>query len=403
VRAASADCGYKSTKLSCKCEGSNADCKCGDWDCGFPDGMCAPCYPCEGLIPEDDPGNGGGGCDEPPPEGCSSEDLRKQQEANKKCISSKQTEKAKLEADIKARQDRDKELTALIASFDGIVDKYKAERHKLICRADCLKGFHRDTAKLFEDPQRFPAGCAELLQKAINEQLCIAEKAKCCQKNLEWKLEKQTRLIWEQKEAEKASKKAEDAFAQIKDLPKWMGDQFGDLEKLKDQIAQALNDKDPQRHKWAFYLFYWKFAPGLCKRFKVAICCGKKPDAGQPTTTPPAPQPAPPAPPYGSSTTPPGAPPSTPPPASTSVDIGCLPGDWHPSKISDEVLKKLICCAWEYAKSKKAELQEATAAVDTAKQHLEFIKKKVEDDGKTFEDRLKARIEQVICGATSTR
>jgi hypothetical protein len=163
-----------------------------------------------------------------------------------------------------------------------------------------------------------------------------------------------------------------------------------------------LNDKDPQRHKWAFYLFYWKFAPGLCKRFKVAICCGKKPDAGQPTTTPPATQPTP-APPYGSSTTPPGTPPSTPPPASTSVHIGCLPGDWHPSEISEEVLRKLICCAWEYAKSKKAELQEATAAVDTAKQHLEFIKKKVEDDGKTFEDRLKARIEQVICGATSTR
>jgi hypothetical protein len=359
--------------------------------------MCVPCKPCEGLIPEAGDGEEPDDGDiEPDPDGCSA-GLRRQLEANKRCITSKQTEKAKIEADIKLRLEREKELTALIAGFDSIVDKYAAERYKLICREDCLKGFYRDISGFFHDQQKFPAGCQDSLQAAINAELCASEKAKCCQKNLEWKLEKATRLIWKQREAERAWKKAEDAFAQIKDLPKWMGDVFGELEKLKDQIAQAVNDKDPQKHRYAFYLFYWRFVPAFCKRFKVAICCPKKQDTEQP----PAPGDYAPVQP-----TPAGNYPPVQPPASTyeaPVHIGCTPGDWHPSKITEDTLKQLICCAWDYVRNEKAKFQEATAAVDTAKQHLEFIKKKVEEDAKTLEDRIKNRIQQVVCGGVTSR
>jgi hypothetical protein len=415
VRASSAACGVPWTKLSCKCESSNADCTCDEWDC-YSEGSCVPCKPCEGLIPEDgeedEPGDG----ETEPEDGCSA-GLRRQLEANKRCITSKQAEKAKIEADIKARLERDKELTTLIAGFGAIVDKYNAERYKLVCREDCLKGFYRDVSSFFQDPQRFPAGCQDSLQAAINAELCALERAKCCQKNLEWKLEKATRLIWKQKDAEKRWKIAEESFALIKDLPTWIGNVFGELEKLKDQIGLALSDKDPQKHKYAFYLFYWRFVPGLCKRFKVAICCGKKQEPEQqpaPGDYKPAPgdyQPAPgdyqPAP--GDYRPAPGEYQAAPQPAPTDgyepvhVHIGCTPGDWHPSKITEDTLKKLICCAWDYVRSEKVKLQEATTAVDTVKQNLEYIKKKVEDDGKTLDERIKSQIEQVNCAAASSR
>jgi hypothetical protein len=401
ARAASAGCGYPSTQITCTCGSSSGDC-CAEWDCGYPDSMCVPCKPCAGITPEN------GGSDTPPPDnggnGCSSDGLKKQLEANKKSITAQLNEKAKIEANIKARQDRDKDLTALIAGFDTIVDKYKAEHHKLVCREDCLKGFYRDVSKIFDDPARFPQKCKDDLQTAINKQLCGLELAKCCLKNLEWKLEKPTRLIAKQKDAEKAWKKADDAFAQIKDLPKWMNDQFADLEKLKDQIAQALNDKDPEKQKWAFYLFYWKYVPALCKRFKVAICCTPK----QPDPTP-QPQPTPgtqyspqPTPGYGQTTPPPPGtpPPPTTPPATPPVQIGCAPGDWHPSKITDDMLRSLICCAWEYVKKQKAAYQDATSAIDTVKANLDLIKKKVDDDGKGLEDSIKAQLATVKCAAS---
>ena len=262
----------------------------------------------------------------------------------------------------------------LYSGLNPIIEKYKAERHKLVCREDCLKGFYREMFSVFED--RFPLECKKGLQDRHQQKLCESEKAKCCQKNLEWKLEKVTRLIWKQKEAEKAWKKAEEAFTQIKDLPKWMGDQFTDLEKRKDEIAQAINDKDPEKHKWAFYLFYWKFVPALCKRFKVAICCDKKKEGAEPAA----------------------------PGGDVSVHIGCTPGDWHPSKIKEGKLEKLICCAWDDVKTAKRLFQEATAEVDRVKQNLEFIKKKVEDDAKTLEDRIKSRLETVEgCAAASSR
>jgi len=158
-----------------------------------------------------------------------------------------------------------------------------------------------------------------------------------------------------------------------------------------------VNDKDPQKHRYAFYLFYWRFVPTFCKRFKVAICCPKKQDTEQP----------PPPGDYAPSQPPPGDyAPVQPPPAgdyAPPVHIGCTPGDWHPSKINEDTLQRLICCAWDYVRSEKAKFQEATAAIDTAKQHLEFIKKKVEEDGKTLEDRIKERIEQVVCGGVTSR
>ncbi|MDQ3773287.1 MAG: hypothetical protein M3461_02365 [Pseudomonadota bacterium] len=372
VRAASADCKLPWAKLKCKCESSNEECTCDEWECGgYPDGVCVPCKPCEGLIPEgDDPGTGE--CDDPESEACTSEALSRQLNALKKCISSQQGEKAKLDADIKARLEREKELTALIATFEAIGDKYKAERHKLICREDCLKGFHRDITKVFQDKQKFPDTCLEGLEKAINQELCSLAKAQCCQKNLEGKLEKFTKLIWEQKEAEKQLKQAEEAFKAIKDFPKWMGDQFTELETLKDQIAQSLNDKDPEKHKWAFYLFYWKFVPKLCKRF--AICCEVKKKTEQSRTSS----------------------------EQAAVYIGCKPGDWHPSALTVEKLNALICCAWDYVRDKKEKFQEKSDAVEVAKRNLEFIKKKTEDDLKTLEDRIKGEIEKVNCATAAS-
>jgi FtsZ-binding cell division protein ZapB len=325
--------------------------------------MCVPCKPCEGLIPDPTkPGDGGG--DVLPSPGCSSDTLRAQLEDNRKLLIAKQSEKARIDVEIKASQDRDKDLSTLISGFDAIIDKYKAERQKLVRREDCLKAFYREMSRIFHDPQRFPPGCNEQLQAAINRQLCESERAKCCQKNLEWKLAKDTRLIWRQKEAENAFKQAEDAFAQIKDLPKWMGDQFTALEKLKDDIAKAINDKDPQAQKWAFYLFFWKFAPTLCKRFKVAICCEKLEGAYAATPT---------------------------------AHIGCTPGDWQPSKISEDTLKKLICCAWDYVKEKKADFHQATADVDTTKQNLDSIKEKIKADEKGLEDRINSELQKVLC------
>jgi hypothetical protein len=139
-----------------------------------------------------------------------------------------------------------------------------------------------------------------------------------------------------------------------------MGDQFTSLEKLKDDIAKAINDKDPQMHKWAFYLFYWKFIPALCKRFKVAICCDEK-DKDTETSKP-------------------------------TVRFGCAPGDWHPSKINEDTLKKLICCALEHLRKKKVGLQDATAGVETTRQNLDAIKKKIETDEKGLEDAIKSAL-----------
>lgn len=374
VRAVSAECETTWTKLTCNCTSSNEACTCEEWDCdGYPRSKCVPCKPCEGVIGDDS--EEPGGCTDPGRDGCDSEGLRTQLEALKKCISSQQGDKARIEAEIKAGQDREKELAALIGTFDAIVEKYRSEHHRLRCREDCLKGFYRDMDAVFRDPEKYAKDCLDTVRKAINSELCTLEKARCCQVNLQGKLSKATRLIWEKGEAEKALKKADDAFAAIKDLPKWMGDQFAELEALKDQIATGLNDKDVQKHKWAFYLFYWRFAPKLCRRFPVAVCCEPLPDAKQPS----------------------GSTAETPAP-----HIGCEPGDWHPSRIDYKALQKLICCAWDYARAKKKDLQEKTAAVEAVTRNLAFVQKKNEDDAKSLEERIKTRISKVECKAPPT-
>jgi hypothetical protein len=375
VRAASADCGGEWTKLKCKCESSNEKCKCDEWDCGcYPQGTCVPCDPCAGLIPTDtgEPG----GCDDPGGTDCNSDELRKQLVALKKCIFSQQSEKTKIEADIKARTDRGKELETLIGAFDKIVETYKTTRHKLICREDCLKGFHRDMTKVFQDKSRFPEACLTEMQKAINAELCALETERCCQKNLEGKLSKFTKLIWEQMQAEQHRDEAIEAFKAIQDLPTWMDGQFKALETLKDLIAAALNDKDPEQNKWAFYLFYWQFVPGLCKCFKVAICCLKK--EGEQYQS-------------GKKDEPP-------------AHIGCEPGDWHPSQISVEKLRKLICCAWDLVRAAKETAQEKAAAVQAARDKLAFITAKVTADAdiKALQARIKARLEKITCTSSSS-
>jgi len=371
VRASS--CGGDWTKIDCKCHSSNEQCNCEEWDCGcYPQGGCVPCKPCEGLLPEGDPT---GGCDDPGRDDCTAADLRKQLDALQHCISSQEGEKAKIEADITARKQRETDLKTLVGTFDGIVEKYKNERQKLICSEDCLKGFYRDMTRVFHDKYKFPDGCLQKLQDAINVELCRLEREKCCQKNLEGKLTKVTRLIWEQQQADANLAKAQDAFTILQDLAKWIGDQFTDLDNLKTQIIAALNDDDPQKHKWAFYLFYWKFVPKLCKRFPVAICCKKKNEEPEKQ--------------YHSSEHHPSE--------HHTDHIGCEPGDWHPSVITVKKLTKLICCAWDFVREQKEKAQEASGKVAEATRNLEYIKSKVKADEAALEDYIKSQLNKVEC------
>jgi hypothetical protein len=379
VRAASADCGGAWTKITCTCESSNKDCPCGDkWDCGgYPRPTCVPCDPC---APDDPPPDGG----EPPPPSCDADGLRRQLTAERLEIQARLNDKAQADARIKAAQDREKELTALIGVFDKIVDTYKGQRQNLICREDCLKGFYRDVTKVFQDKQRFPDACLTEMQGLINKELCKLEKARCCQKMLEGQLSTLTRLIWTQQQADRSLKQADVAFAALKDLPKWIGDRFTELDALKKAINDALNDKDPQKQQIAFYLFYWQFVPGLCKRFPDVVCCckpktGDEASRSTATTAAAATPPAPPAP-----------------------GIGCKPGDWHPSVVTVDILRQLICCASDHVKAEKDALQKATAAVDKARQDLDFITKTVADEAKGLDDRIKTALEKFTCGTAAS-
>ena len=397
VRAASADCGLASTKVTCNCVSENKECNCEEWDCGgYPQGGCVPCKPCEDLIPDPkDPE-----CKDPERGDCTSEDLRNQLDALAQCIVSQKAAKDKLDADIKARDERAKALTELISKFDGILKAYKDERHKLICREDCLKGFHRDVTAVFK---KYPAAHLRELTKYINGQLCRLEQAKCCQKNLEGKTSQLTKLIWEQEEAKKEKEKADKAFEIIKDLPKWLDEKFKELEALKDQIAQALNDVDPQKYKWAFYLFYWKFVPKLCRCFPFPFCCDKKPGtseepkAGAGTTEQTSQQ-------YGGKPgTEQGSQTQNPKPETPAKHLGCKPGDWHPSAIKDDTLRTLICCAWDNARDHKQKLQDVIDRVNVVASNLNFIKTTVAADEKSLDDRIKSGLGRVGTSAQTSR
>ena len=376
VRAASAGCNTKWTIVGCNCYSTNEDCDCKEWDCScFPQGTCVPCEPCAGLIP--DPTKPTDTCKDPPDGDCSSDNLRKQLAALNQCISAQQSAKTQIEADIKARTERATALNDLIKSFDDITKKYKEQRYKLICKEDCLKGFHRDVSNKFKT---YPESFLRDLTTAINVELCRDEMAKCCQKNLEGKLNKATRLKWRQQRTEEEMKKADQAFAIIKDLPKWIEDRFKELETLTDEIGKALTDPDVEKQKWAFYLFYWRFVPSLCRCFPFRFCCtneeqqpaggeqqqGQRQQAGenyQPNEVPP--------------------------------HLGCKAGDWHPSAIDEERLKALICCAWEYARERKQDFQDATDEVNLATANLDFIKKTVEGDAKSIDQRIKSGLEKI--------
>lgn len=378
IRAASADCKVQWTKITCKCESSNKDCNCDVWGCGvYPPVYCVPCKPCEGLIPDPkDPGDPG--CEDPDRDNCTADDLKRQLDALTQCISSQQNAKARIDADIKARGERADALKDLIKNFDDIIKKYKTERYKLICREDCLKGFYRDINGYF---LKFPPTFLNSLRDSINAELCKMEMERCCQTNLERKLTTLPKLIWQQQQAEKDLASANKALDIVKDLPKWLDDRFKELETLKDTIAQGLNDLDPELQKFAFYLFYWKFAPKLCRCFPFPFCCETKPDGdtyqsqGQTQTPPPE-------------------------------HLGCEPGDWHPSAITVERLQALICCAWDYARKQKQALQDLNDRVADATANRDFVKKKVEDDLKTLDDRIKsglAKIDKPVVPTSTSR
>ncbi len=372
VRASS--CGGEWTKIDCKCYSSNEKCDCEEWDCScYPKGGCVPCKPCDGLLPEGDGPTGG--CDDPGRDDCTTADLRKQLDALTQCISSREGEKAKIDADIKARAERAKALADLIKGFDDIAKNYNAARQQLICSEDCLKGFYRDTSRIFQDKHKFPEGCLEKLQQAINTELCKLETEKCCQKNLEGKLDKVTKLVWEKQQADKVLTTAEDAFKSLQGLGAWIGGQFKVLDGLTKDINTALYDNDPNKHKWAFYLFYWKFVPTLCKCFPVAFCCHKKDDSEKTNEGDEKP----------------------------TDHIGCKPGDWHPSVITVEKLNKLICCAWDYVREQKENAQAANDRLEQARRNLDYIKKKVTaDEGKALEENIQSSLNKVECKPASS-
>src|SRR5258708_30087650 len=196
------------------------------------------------------------------------------------------------------------------------------------------------------------------------------------------KLAKDTRVICEEKDALSELTRATDAFAALKDLPGWIAKQFDTLEKWKTKMADVLNDPDPQKRNYAFYLFYWKFVPGLCGRFRVAICCKEHES---------------PAPPPASAEQYHHQPPPQPPQPEPPAHIGCARGDWHPSVITVETLKQLICCAWDYVREKEQAQRDKAAAHQLVDRNLTFIKAKVTADQWTLEDRIKAKREKGKC------
>ncbi len=486
VRAASADCCGEWTTITCNCQSSNANCQCEDWECGgYPHGTCVPCKPCEGLVPSDTPNPDD--CTEPPRDDCDADELRKQLDALTRCITARETEQEKIKNEIEARNNRKKALQEFIDGFEGFVDEYRKGRHQLTCREDYLKGFYRETAKIFQDPYRFPEACLRELQTTINKTLCELETAKCCLNNLDGKLgtdadgnpAKFTKIIWEQRQATKDRDAALAAFNNLKAFATWIDGRFKPLEELKDTIGNLLKSLDPQDHNLAFYKFFWEFAPALCKRFPVAICCkpgdcgqppqypgqppaqypqGQPPQQppynygqptpppqgyGQPQPPPPQgygqPQPPPPQgygqpqppPPYGQQPPPPPPqgyaqqpppppgyapphgqqpppqgygqptpnpyPPAPPPPPKPPQRIGCEPGDWHPSAVTVDDLKQLLCCAWEYMRGKEDQLTEKTEVVAKTTRNRALIKEKVKTDSETLAARIEARVKKVKC------
>jgi hypothetical protein len=384
VRAASADCGGPWTKVTCTCQSSNPDCPCEEWDCGgYPQGTCVPCKPCDGLIPDDDDP----GCDEPPRECCDSDELRRQLDALKRCITSQEGEQERITQQIADRKARRDKLATLIASFDGFIEEYKKERHKLTCREDCLKGFLRETAKVFQDTYRWPSACLDELQTTINGELCALERAKCCLKNLEGKLTKKTKLLWEKEQAQQALDKANAAFKALTGLTAWINGEFLKLEDLKNQIADVLNDADPQKRNYAFFLFYWRFVPGLCRRFPVAICCEPKDDK-EPYNTDQS-QSQQPAHDHDHGGGHDGS----------AIHVGCEPGDWHPSQITVGKLRELICCAWDSVYAKEQAVRDTADAVTKVESNRNFMQTKVTDESKpeALEARIKAKVEKVKC------
>jgi hypothetical protein len=252
-------------------------------------------------------------------------------------------------------------LEELIKTFPDILKAYDSKkRNALICKEDCLKGFFRNTTTIFN---RYPPAYLAELKKFINAELCKHEMARCCQKNLEGKLTKVSKLIAKQQEAKKNLEDANKALETIKTYPDWVEKQLGDLDTIKNLIEGFLSD--PQSHKKAFYLFYWKFVPKLCRCFPWPFCCDN-PDGGQYQDT-----------------------------EGRSDHLGCKSGDWHPSAITIDRFRALICCAWDYAREQKQKLQEIDDLVADVNANLTAITDKVKKDADTLDDRIKNGLERV--------
>jgi len=137
-------------------------------------------------------------------------------------------------------------------------------------------------------------------------------------------------------------------FQAIKDLSKWIGDQFTSLETLRDQILQALTDKDPQRYKWRSTCSTGNSCPSLPALFRRALLRHKE----------------------------------------SPINVGCKPGGLasvtHPRGYPQgpDLLRLEVHARQE------AELQTQTDALDAVTRNLEFIKSQIPTRSGDAESRL---------------
>ena len=332
-----------------------------------------PCKACEGLI-DDPPEDGKKICFEPCNEidltgACDAVGLQTKLEELKKCIATQVYQKAAVDEVIKAAQDQQKELENLVKDFTKILDDYDKVRPALLCREDCLRGFFQKTKTMVES--KLDVGVRKALTDAINYEYCKLRKIECCKQTLENDLTCTTDLI---RKRDQSKAEAESAEAAFKDVLKvyggWIDKRFKILEEIQKKITEAQQSSDDKKYRLIFFLFYWKFVPEFCAKFKPEICCAREGSGGETQQQT----------------------------AATEMHcIGHKVGDWHPSQIDREALGELLCCAWDFAIKKRTAYQQAAAEVARKESQRTFIteKYKQESDKEKFDKTIREKLATV--------
>ena len=341
----------------------NIECKEPD-DCNGKQGS-IPCNPCDDLIDQPEDGNGGIQCLDPcevgPPDVCDAAGLKAKLDELKKCISGQVSLKASLDEAIKAAGVQQQELEKLVGAFTETLDKYKKARPALLSREDSLRGFFQTTKAAIET--NLSPDLRVALTKAINCEYCKLRKMECCKQRLEGELNCIVDLLEEKKQAKQEEEKAEQAYKNIKDLGGLIDSRFKELEQIQKTIVEAQDNKN---YRLMFYLFYWEFVPKFCNKYEPEICCSETESERnqQPSST-------------------------------EAVCIGKDPGDWHPSQIEVEKLKKLLCCAWAFVGKKKADYQKKAAEISAIESQLKFINERYKLDKDNRDKTIRAILDSV--------